>query len=93
MSQKSSYYLFINIVNIILFILLAATGILNWLLPRGYEGGGFLVSVRHFMRDIHEWAGFIFIIFGIIHIVVHWTYIKNNLKKYGILKENNAGGQ
>lgn len=87
MSQKSSQYLFINAVNLVLFIILALTGLFNWLLPHGHGGEGFLISLRHFFRDIHEWAGFIFIIFGAIHVVVHWTYIKRNLTKYGILKE------
>lgn len=90
MSQKSSYYWFINVVNMVLFVLLAVTGVINWLLPKGHGAESFLISLKHFMRDVHEWTGFIFIIFGIIHIVVHWTYIKINLNKYGILKENKS---
>lgn len=86
MSQKSSYYLLINAVNIVLFVILALTGLLNWILPHGHGAEGFLITLRHFFRDVHEWTGFIFIVFGMIHVVVHWAYIRNNLTKYGILK-------
>jgi membrane protein implicated in regulation of membrane protease activity len=87
MSQKSSYYWFINAVIIIFFAVLALTGIIIWILPHGHGSEGFLISLRHFTRDIHKWSGLVFIVFGTIHAVVHWTYIRNNLVKYGILKE------
>ncbi len=87
MAQKSSQYLFVNAVNLVSFAVLALTGIVNLILPRGHEMDGFLVSLRHFMRDTHEWAGIIFMVFGIIHIIILWTYIKKNLVKYGIMKE------
>ncbi len=87
MSQKSSYYLLINVVNIFLFAVLAMTGMITWILPHGHGSEGFLISLRHFLREIHEWSGLAFIVFGTIHVIVHWTYIRNNLIKYGIIKE------
>ena len=85
---RSSKLWIVNVISFILFIILCSTGLLNWLvLPRGYEArGSFLVSLRHFFIAFHEWAALIFIIVVAVHIVLHWPYIKSNLKKYGIMK-------
>ena len=78
----------VNIISFILFIVLCSTGLINWLvLPRGYEArGSFLVSLRHFFITIHELTALIFMVMITIHIILHWPYIKSNLKKYGIMK-------
>lgn len=67
---------------------LAITGLVNWLiLPRGSEAGSSaIVSIRHFIRDTHEWCGLLFIILVIIHIYLHKEYVSVNLKK--MLKQN-----
>ena len=85
---RSSKLWIVNVISFILFIILCSTGLLNWLvLPRGYEArGSFLVSLRHFFIAFHEWAALIFMIVVAVHIVLHWPYIKSNLKKYGIMK-------
>jgi hypothetical protein len=84
---RSSKLWIVNVISFVLFIILCSTGLINWLvLPRGYEGrGNFLVSLRHFFIALHEWAGLIFMVMIAIHIVLHWPYIKSNLKKYGII--------
>jgi len=78
----------VNVISFILFVILCSTGLINWLvLPKGYQArGGFLVSLRHFLITMHEWVGMIFMVLITIHIVLHWTYIKSNLKKYGMMK-------
>ena len=78
----------VNVISFILFFILCGTGLLNWLvLPKGYEArGSFLVSLRHFLIAFHELTALIFMIVIAVHIVVHWTYIKTNLLKYGIMK-------
>ena len=75
----------VNVLSFILFMVLTVTGFLNWLLlPGGHRGeGGFLLSFRHFLRETHEWTALLFIIAVVIHLILHWTYIKLNLKKYG----------
>jgi membrane protein implicated in regulation of membrane protease activity len=85
---KYSKLWIVNVLSFILFVILCSTGFINWLvLPRGYEArGNFLVSLRHFFIALHEWAGLIFIVLIAIHIVLHWPYIKSNLRKYGIMK-------
>jgi hypothetical protein len=85
---RSSRLWIINLISFILFILLSGTGLLNWLvLPRGYEArGSFLVPLRHFFIALHEWTASIFMIVIAAHIILHWPYIKSNLKKYGFRK-------
>jgi membrane protein implicated in regulation of membrane protease activity len=85
---RSSKLWMVNVISFILFIILCSTGLINWLvLPRGYEvRGSFLVSLRHFFIAIHEWTALIFMIVVVVHIVLHWPYIKSNLKKYDIMK-------
>ncbi len=85
---RSSKLWIVNVISFILFIILCSTGLINWLvLPRGYEArGSFLVSLRHFFIAFHEWAALVFMIVVAVHIVLHWPYIKSNLKKYGIMK-------
>ena len=87
-NRRSSKLWIVNVMSFILFIILCSTGLLNWLvLPRGYEArGSFLVSLRHFFIAFHEWAALIFMIVVAVHIILHWPYIKSNLKKYGIMK-------
>ena len=85
---RSSKLWVVNVISFLLFIVLCITGLLNWLvLPKGYEArGSFLVSLRHFFIAFHEWTALIFMIVVAVHIVLHWPYIKSNLKKYGIIK-------
>jgi len=87
-SRRSSKLWVVNLISFILFIILCITGLLNWLvLPRGYQArGSFLVSLRHFCIALHEWVALIFMIVIAIHIILHWPYIKSNLKKYGIMR-------
>jgi hypothetical protein len=85
---KSSKLWKVNVISFVLFIILCSTGLLNWLvLPRGYETrGGFMTTLRHFFIAIHEWTALIFMIVVAVHIILHWPYLKSNLKKYGIMK-------
>jgi len=68
----------------VLFSLLGLTGLINWLLlPRGCgTDKGFLISLRHFFRDVHEWAGLLFIILVLVHLWLHKEYLLNNWKTY-----------
>jgi hypothetical protein len=85
---RSSKLWIVNVLSFILFFLLCCTGLLNWfVLPRGYEArGSFLVSLRHFLIAFHEWTALIFIIVITVHIVLHWSIIKSNFLKHGIMK-------
>ncbi len=87
MSNKRALKLWIvNVVSFILFILLSVTGLINWvILPNGYGATrGLLAGLRHILIEIHEWTALLFMVIIIVHIILHWAYIENNLKKYGI---------
>ena len=73
----------VNVVSFILFSLLGITGLINWLiLPRGYGNReGFLASLRHFLIEVHDWTALLFIIVVVVHIVLHWGYIRTHLKQ------------
>lgn len=86
--RKTTHLWLINMVSFVLFVALSLTGLINWLvLPKGYEAkGSFLITLRHFFVEIHEWTALAFMVTIAIHIFLHWGYVKTNLKKSGILK-------
>ncbi len=86
--QKSHIIWLVNVVAFLLLAVLSLTGLINWLiLPKGYEAkGSILISMRHLFREIHEWTAVLFIVVIFIHLVLHWPYVKLNLKKYKIVK-------
>lgn len=86
--RKTTHLWLINMVSFVLFVVLSLTGLINWLvLPKGYEAkGSFLITLRHFLVEIHEWAALAFMVTIAIHIFLHWGYLKTNLKKSDILK-------
>jgi hypothetical protein len=86
--EKASQIWLVNVLSFILFSILTLTGLINWLLPHGNRGGGGggLISFRHFLINIHEWAGLLFIVVTFFHLALHWGYVKSNLKRHGILK-------
>jgi len=83
--KKNAALWAVNIISFLLFILLSITGLINWLvLPKGYElRGSFLISIRHFLIEVHQWAGSIFIIIVVVHVILHWGYIRARLAKSG----------
>jgi len=85
--NKAAKLWFVNVFSFILFLILTVTGLINWFfVPKGGGQGGFIVLLRHFLREVHEWTALMFIIMMLIHLALHWTHIKANLQKYGILK-------
>lgn len=63
--------------------LLFITGLINWLiLPRGSETTNtVLVTIRHLIRDTHEWCGLFFMLLVFLHIYLHKDYVVANFKK------------
>lgn len=86
--NKAANRWFINVISFFLFSVLTITGLINWLLlPRGYGAEkGLLISMRHFLRQVHEWTALLFIVAVVVHLALHWSYVKANLKNYGMLK-------
>jgi hypothetical protein len=87
-SDRSVKLWAVNVLTFIFLCILSVTGLINWLLlPRGYSGGeGAWLSLRHFLRDFHQWSALIFLILVVIHMALHWGYIKSNLRRHGVLK-------
>ncbi|GAB6907463.1 hypothetical protein JCM12296A_33000 [Desulfosarcina cetonica] len=79
----------INIIAFGFLVILAGTGLINWLiLPHGLgRQAGALAQVRHFLMNLHAWAGVLFIATLALHLKLHWTYIRANLIKSGVLKK------
>jgi hypothetical protein len=88
-NNKGAKLWLINMVSFILFAVLTITGLINWvLIPGGYRGeGNTFMALRHFFREIHEWTALLFIVTVVIHLWLHWPYIKSNLKKHGYIKQ------
>lgn len=88
-APKQSQLWIVNVISFVLFFLLAITGLINWLvLPHG--GGrrdGSVIETRHLIRDAHTWLAVFFLIAVIIHLMLHWPYIRSNLVKIGWLSK------
>lgn len=87
--QKKLKLWTVNIISFVLFVLLAITGLINWLvLPHGLgRRGGFIVEIRHLLMELHAWLAMLFVVAIIIHLVLHRSYIKANLKKSGLINK------
>jgi len=61
-------------------VVLAVTGLINWILPRG----GSLRGLRHLLRWIHEGAALGFMVFLAAHLYCQWNAVRRNLKRFGL---------
>lgn len=84
---KQAQLWIVNLVSFVLFFLLAITGLINWLvLPHGGgRRGGLLLDARHLLRDVHAWLAVLFLVAVVVHLLLHWPYIRTNLVKMGWL--------
>ena len=74
----------VNLACFVLLSLLAVTGLIGWILPHGPGAGA--QSLRHFLHDVHLVTAVLFAAAIGVHLMLHWGYIEQNLKKYGLLK-------
>jgi hypothetical protein len=72
----------VNVASFLALSLLAVTGLVNWLLPRG--GGP--NALRHALVAVHRWAAVAFLVLVVLHVILHWGYVKANLRRGGWLK-------
>ena len=70
--QKKLKLWTINIISFVLFVLLAITGLINWLvLPHGLgRYGGFMAEVRHLLMELHAWLALLFLVAIVIHLEI-----------------------
>lgn len=81
-TDKSRRLWIVNVASFLALGLLAVTGLVNWLLPRG---GGPSV-LRHGVVVVHEWAAVAFLVLVGLHVMLHWGYVQANLRRGGWLK-------
>ena len=88
--KKSTLNFLIDVLSLIVFIVLIATGaIIRFLLPPGggygpgrrstIEADRFLSMTRHEWGTVHFWFSVIFVILVAVHIILHYRWIKNYL--------------
>jgi len=85
--MKRKINLIINIVSFLIFSFSAFSGFVLWkILPSGggFQGGRgivgnnvFLSLFRNGWSDLHIYVNLIFVSLVLIHLILHWTWIKN----------------
>ena len=95
MAKRSSLNFVVDLVGFIDLVFLAFTGtIMKYILPPGTGGRGqrlhggfggehikdFWSMTRHEWGDIHFYLAVVFIVMMVVHIVLHWSWIKNYFK-------------
>jgi hypothetical protein len=90
---KNSRRWTVNVISFVLLSILVVSGLINWLvLPRGHGGeGGVFISLRHFLVTIHGWTAILFLIAIAVHLLLHKTYIKANLRGREKSDKNQTG--
>ncbi len=79
--QKKEMLWIVNVVSFLLLLLLAVTGLVNWLLVPHGAGR----ALRHLLREFHAWTAVVFCLVCAIHIGLHWGTVRANLKRTGLL--------
>ncbi len=82
--KKNQFNILIDFLSALCFLVVAKTGlIIFFFLPDGVRRGGyqeFFGITKNTYINIHNWAGVIFIIFIILHIILHWPWIISIIK-------------
>jgi len=94
--MKIKINIYVNIVSFFALLISGLSGFLLWFfIPKGnsYRGGRNIASGseffgldRHNWIDIHNYSSLIFFILMLIHLILHWNWIKNLPK---LLKSKN----
>jgi len=93
--RKATLNFFIDLISFLSLVgMLFTAFLIRYILPPGsggrgrilHEGGGgehikTLWSMsRHEWGDIHFYLGCVFVVLMVVHIILHWTWIKNYFK-------------
>jgi len=70
----------INVWSFLILLVLASTGLLQWLLPHGPSG---TAALRHLLRWVHEAAAVVFLLLIGGHLWQHGEYIRRHIARYG----------
>lgn len=86
MNRKGQWLFGMDVLNAVLLVVLAVTGIiLKWVLPPGMgrygRGGDTLLGLtRHDWGDLHFWIALIFVATVIAHLAMHTGFIRAAVK-------------
>lgn len=85
--KRTKLLALVNIASFIIILVSAFSGIVLWqILPQGngWQGGRNISTSNYFLglsrgdwSNIHNVSSLIFILLIIIHLFLHWSYIKN----------------
>jgi hypothetical protein len=93
--RRNTVNFIIDFVSLVVLAALAATGlIIKFVLPPGTGGRGRLLHSgagrehvktllsmsRHQWGDIHFYLSVVFVVLIIVHVVLHWAWIKSQIK-------------
>jgi len=80
-NPKSTRLWLLNVATFVFFLAVSSSGIIRWLLlPRGFQGGRGAGFVRQLVVDFHRWTALTFVILVVLHLFLHWPYIRANLR-------------
>ncbi len=83
---KTKFNIIVDILGFFSFLIISFSGIVLWrILPRGsYQGGRGITTEkmffgldRHNWTDIHNYIALVFIALILIHLILHWHWIKS----------------
>ena len=94
MIKRSSLNFIVDLVSFVNLLGLAFTGfIMKYILPPGTGGRGQLLHgggrehikdlwsmTRHEWGDVHSYLAVLFVSLMVVHIILHWSWIKNYFK-------------
>ena len=85
--KKTKLNIFVDIVAFLAFLVSLISGLVLWqVLPsgEGFQGGRgeltekiFLGMERHDWLEIHDISSLLFAVIVLLHIILHWNWIKN----------------
>ena len=105
--KRSSLNFVVDLVSFVVLLGMTFTAlVMKYILPPGSGGRGkrlhggqgaehiklFLSKTRHEWGDVHFYLAIIFLILMTIHIILHWTWIKNYFKSLSNRLRKPAGG-
>ncbi|MDD3783885.1 MAG: DUF4405 domain-containing protein [Candidatus Portnoybacteria bacterium] len=83
---KNKLNFLVDFLAAICFLVIAKTGlIIFFFLPEGVRRGGyqeFFGITKKTYTGIHNWAGIVFVVLILLHIVLHWDWIINAVKNF-----------
>jgi len=78
--RKATINAIVDIIMVIAFIPTLLSGVvLFWFLPEGGRFSGqalFVGIIRNAWKDIHDYAGFALAALIILHLLLHWKFLK-----------------